>query len=614
LTGRSSVTVPPASTSSWRKAGGRGSRSTRRIASTARRATSRTRPRTSTGSSQKAEEARTIPTCSLARAGLAAAALLAPFAPAAASVEDPAALSAYARALAAETLGTPDDAARRYAAALAISPGNEALAGAAFRQALTAGDKALALRAARVLEQRRKLGPDARLLLFADQAERRDWKGARAQLAMLREVELFSFLGPLLEAWLAHGSGKGDPLAHLVSVEDNPLASAYAREHRPLLLLARGRKKEGLAALAALDAAGDIPPRLRLAAAAQLARRGARPEAIALLEGDAPAIAAARGRLALGQPLKGTIATASEGVAEVLQRFGIDAAAAEAPELALALARIAGFAAPHAAPPRLLAAELLARQGRHALALTAASAVARDDPLHVEAADLRLRILSESGRTDEAVAEARAAAAAQGGSVQAWARLGDFLTAAEQYGEAAEAYGKALALIEGGAPFAQPHWGLWLLRGSALTQAGKWSEGKAALERAYKLAPNQAVVLNHLGYSLLERRENLPEAERLIAEASKLQPDDSAITDSLGWAYFVRGDLRRAVELLERAARGEPADPAINEHLGDAYYSSGRRVEARYAWQAALTFAEGDAAARLKAKLEKGLRPELVAP
>jgi len=155
---------------------------------------------------------------------------------------------------------------------------------------------------------------------------------------------------------------------------------------------------------------------------------------------------------------------------------------------------------------------------------------------------------------------------------------------------------------------------LWLLNGAELTRAGDWERGKAALERAYALAPQQPIVLNHLGYSQLERRENLDEAERLIREASKLDPDSAAITDSLGWAHYVRGDLAMAVELLERAAKSEPSDSAINEHLGDAYYSAGRRYEARYAWQAALIYAEATAADRLRAKISRGLVPELAAP
>jgi Flp pilus assembly protein TadD len=66
--------------------------------------------------------------------------------------------------------------------------------------------------------------------------------------------------------------------------------------------------------------------------------------------------------------------------------------------------------------------------------------------------------------------------------------------------------------------------------------------------------------------------------------------------------------------LLERAAQGQPTDAAIAEHLGDAYYSAGRRFEARYVWRAALTYAEGKAADRLRSKIDAGLRPDLAAP
>jgi len=86
-----------------------------------------------------------------------------------------------------------------------------------------------------------------------------------------------------------------------------------------------------------------------------------------------------------------------------------------------------------------------------------------------------------------------------------------------------------------------------------------------------------------------------------------LKPGDSAITDSLGWAYFQRGDLARALPLLERAAQGQPGDETINEHLGDAYWKSGRFFEARYAWRAAAVTAQGDDKARLTAKIDDGL-------
>ncbi len=67
-------------------------------------------------------------------------------------------------------------------------------------------------------------------------------------------------------------------------------------------------------------------------------------------------------------------------------------------------------------------------------------------------------------------------------------------------------------------------------------------------------------MLNFLGYSQIEHGDDVAGATALIAQASKLAPDDPAITDSLGWSWYLRGDVARAIPLLERAARGAPAE------------------------------------------------------
>jgi Flp pilus assembly protein TadD len=197
--------------------------------------------------------------------------------------------------------------------------------------------------------------------------------------------------------------------------------------------------------------------------------------------------------------------------------------------------------------------------------------------------------------------------------VEVWTTLADLETQTGAYREAAAALDKAVALAAGGETN-RPEWALQVMRGNALLQAGDWPAARQALQRANALAPNQPVVLNFLGYSQLERRENMVEATKLIERASALQPDDAAITDSLGWAYYIRGELPKAIPLLEKAAQGQPTDTAINEHLGDAYYAAGRRFHARYAWRAALLTADGKAADRLRAKIDLGLSPALAAP
>ena len=103
----------------------------------------------------------------------------------------------------------------------------------------------------------------------------------------------------------------------------------------------------------------------------------------------------------------------------------------------------------------------------------------------------------------------------------------------------------------------------------------------------------------------------MAEGKRLLERASALRPDDPAITDSLGWAYYRSGDAARAVPLLERAAQGDPGNSTINEHLGDAYWAAGRRFEARYAWRAAAIHAQGEQQARLAGKLADGLKGDV---
>ena len=522
-------------------------------------------------------------------------------------------MSAYAQARVADSAGAAERAAQGYAVALALSPDNEMLAARTLSQAMAAGDRQLALNAARLLEKADLLAPDARLLLLSEALRTRDWKTAGAHVDRLERDQIFSFMTPILRAWIAYGSGKGDSVAILDATRADPLAGAYAAEHRPLMLLARGKEKAGVEAMLALPGGAGRASRLRIAGAALLAEEGDRKEARALLAGDAEPLAAARRLFEADRPIPGKIDSAAAGIAEFFVRIAVDLNAQDVTPLALTYARLATFLAPENSETWLVTSELLAAADQEETALAVLSNVGPDDPFASSAQDARIRLLIATDRQDAALAEAEAAAKRDGAGVGDWTRLGELYTELKRNGDAAAAYDEALARVAKGSS-SQPEWALHLLRGAALEEAERWPEAKAALEAAYKLAPDQPVVLNYLGYAQLERRENMVEAEKLVREASRLLPNDPAITDSLGWALFLKGDVPEAIPILERAARGEPADPAINEHLGDAYYSIGRRYEARYAWEAALLHADGSDAARLREKIETGLTPALASP
>ena len=77
---------------------------------------------------------------------------------------------------------------------------------------------------------------------------------------------------------------------------------------------------------------------------------------------------------------------------------------------------------------------------------------------------------------------------------------------------------------------------------------GQWERAEADLQHALELKPDQPLVLNYLGYSWIDRGENLDRGMKMIEKAVELRPEDGYIVDSLGWAHYRMGDYEAAVE------------------------------------------------------------------
>ena len=125
---------------------------------------------------------------------------------------------------------------------------------------------------------------------------------------------------------------------------------------------------------------------------------------------------------------------------------------------------------------------------------------------------------------------------------------------------------------------------------------------------ALDLSPNQPLILNYLGYSLVEKNKNLEEARGMIEKAVAARPNSGFIIDSLGWSLFTLGKYEEAVKPMERAVELMPDDPIINDHLGDVYWKVGRKREARFQWRRAISFEPTQKELiRIRKKLEIGL-------
>jgi tetratricopeptide (TPR) repeat protein len=138
----------------------------------------------------------------------------------------------------------------------------------------------------------------------------------------------------------------------------------------------------------------------------------------------------------------------------------------------------------------------------------------------------------------------------------------------------------ALALLSAATPSYPRHPTLEYERATMLERAGQTRDSLQAFEVLLAERPEDPTVLNALGYTLADHREQLPRAEKLIRQALETTPDSPAALDSLGWVRLRRGDSHGAAGILEHAYNvGQ--DPDIAAHWVEALWLSGSQSQAR---------------------------------
>ena len=126
------------------------------------------------------------------------------------------------------------------------------------------------------------------------------------------------------------------------------------------------------------------------------------------------------------------------------------------------------------------------------------------------------------------------------------------------------------------------------LRAANLEKQKKYDEAEAIFRKILTESPDNAAVLNYLGYMLADHNMKLEDALAMIKKAVDQEPGNGAYLDSLGWAYFKLGKYDLAENNLTKASQHMGADPTVQEHLGDLYQKTGRLKLAATHWQRAL--------------------------
>ena len=125
-------------------------------------------------------------------------------------------------------------------------------------------------------------------------------------------------------------------------------------------------------------------------------------------------------------------------------------------------------------------------------------------------------------------------------------------------------------------------------RGSSYERLGDYFNADKDLLYALKIDPDDSYVLNYLAYSWLERNHKIDEAIIMLEKAYESNSDDPYIIDSIGWAYYLVNDFKKAEKFLRRAVQLMPDDPIVNDHYGDILWKLDRKIQARYFWSMVL--------------------------
>ena len=140
---------------------------------------------------------------------------------------------------------------------------------------------------------------------------------------------------------------------------------------------------------------------------------------------------------------------------------------------------------------------------------------------------------------------------------------------------------------------------------------GQPEKAVADFRRYIRMNPGNPAGPNALGYTMLGMpKADVAEAFKLIQSAYRMDSENPSINDSMGWAYFKRGDAEAALPYLEFAYEQEPS-AEVAAHLGEVYWTLGKKDKARTVWEAALKEEPDD---KILQETLQRLRPASAAP
>jgi len=233
-------------------------------------------------------------------------------------------------------------------------------------------------------------------------------------------------------------------------------------------------------------------------------------------------------------------------------------------------------------------------------------------PDYVEAQDMLIRLELSEQKPDAALQIARQMQQQNQNSATGFEREGEILSLQKRYPQATKAFELAVSkapsshrfiklhqaqLNSGDVKGAEARLTAWLNTyprdvvvrkyvAQTYIQARRNLDAIKQYEAILKVTPNDVLALNNLAD--LYQQGNDARALATAEQALKQAPDNASVMNTLGWILVDHGQFPRAIDLLRKSVEKEPNSGLRRYHLGVALSKNGNKADARKELEAAV--------------------------
>lgn len=102
----------------------------------------------------------------------------------------------------------------------------------------------------------------------------------------------------------------------------------------------------------------------------------------------------------------------------------------------------------------------------------------------------------------------------------------------------------------------------------------EYTQSDTSYERALRLDPDNASVMNNYSYYLAVRGVRLVDAEKMSKRSLEIRKDEPTFMDTYGWVLYKMKQYEKAKDFIQMAVDANPtnADATLLEHLGDVLF------------------------------------------